>query len=297
MYLTFYNLQEKPFEISPDPRFLYLSESHQEALARLSYAIQTRKGFLLLTGDVGTGKTTLINALHQQLNGSTLTITVSNPKLTVPDLYRTLYVGLEFRASYKTRLKFLEDVLECLKQKLANGNNAVLIVDEAQALSKHVLEEVRLLSNLETPEQKLLNIFLVGQLELRETLKAPDMRALSQRISIQAHIEPLDMEDTVAYIRKRLAVAGGDGANLFTTKALKLIHRYTQGYPRVINILCDNALISGFVKGLDVIDHGVIRESAGDLGIVAGNRFQQECWPPNTTRRARLFRWWGRWVH
>lgn len=276
MYTSFYGLREKPFEVSPDPRFLYLTETHQEALARLIYAINQRKGFLLLTGDVGTGKTTLLNNLYNKLNGSNRIISINNPKLSVNDLYRSIYATLRFKGYYRSKVKFLRDLRDYLQQSAATGQNVLLVIDEAQSLPIRLFEEVRLLSNLETHRQKLLNIFLVGQPELRQSLNGSGIRALSQRIAIQYHIRPLDEEDTVAYIRNRLWVAGAENPNLFSGKALKLIYRYSQGYPRVINIICDNALISGFAKAKPSIDHKVIRECAKDISLNAANKANKE---------------------
>jgi general secretion pathway protein A len=266
-YLHFFGLGEKPFELAPDPRFLYLGEAHQEALARLQYAVVTQKGFLLLTGDVGTGKTLLLNVLQERLNGSFTPIFLRNPRLTTSDLFRTLYVGLEFAGRYRSKAMFLRDLHEQLVRRAADGKNTLLIIDEAQAMSADLLEEIRLLSNLETPRQKLLTIFLVGQPELRDTLSSADLRALSQRINIQYHIQPLDKKNTFGYINTRLKIAGAEHPQLFTRKAVKGIFKHTRGYPRLINILCDNAMISAFVKERRVIDHRMIHEAADDIGI------------------------------
>ena len=266
-YLDFFGLHEKPFELVPDPRFLYLGEPHQEALSRLQYAVATQKGFLLLTGDVGTGKTLLLNVLQQKLNGSFTPLFIKNPRFGPADLYRTLYHGLGFTARYRSKTMFLKDLQEQLARRAAGGKNALLIIDEAQAMSIDLLEEVRLLSNLETPQQKLLTIFLVGQPELRDTLSSPETRALSQRINIQYHITPLDRRNTFGYVHARVKIAGAENPRLFTARALKAIYKHTCGYPRLINILCDNAMISAFVKGKRVIDHRMIHESAEDIGI------------------------------
>ena len=301
MYQDFYRLKEKPFEVTPDPRFLYLSETHQEALARLIYGVNERKGFLLLTGDVGTGKTTLLRALNRRLDSSTRRISITNPRLSVNDLYRELYLALGFRGFYGSKVKFLMDLQGVLKQIVVTGQNVLLIIDEAQSLPSRLLEEIRLLTNLETPTQKLLNVFLVGQPELRQKLNGFGMRALSQRISIQYDIKPLNEKDTLAYVRSRLLVAGAYNPNLFTRKALKLIHQYSRGYPRVINILCDNALISGFVKGAPTIGREVIRECAQDMSIYPnnGDTSQQYFWTPaslcHRNDGRRVSRWFSRW--
>lgn len=299
MYKKYYRLKERPFEVTPDPRFLYLSETHEEALARLIYGIDQHKGFLLLTGDVGTGKTTLLNALYRRLDGSTRIISINNPRLSVNDLYRSFYFALRFRGYYKSKVKFLRNLRSRLQESATNGQNVLLIIDEAQALPLRLLEEVRLLSNLETPTQKLLNIFLVGQPELRQNLNGFRMRALSQRITIQYHIRPLNKEDTAAYVRNRLLVAGAVNPNLFSNKALKLICEYSKGYPRVINILCDNALLSGFTLGKPIVNPKIIRECARDVNLNCdnGDGGQHGYWTPAyVNHRANghfLSRWFG----
>ena len=287
MYRKFYRLKEKPFELTPDPRFLFFSETHQEALARLLYGVNERKGFLLLTGDVGTGKTTMLQTLNLRLDNSTRRILICNPKLSVNDLYRKLYLDLGFSGFYRSKVKFLGDLQSVLKQIAAIGHNVLLIIDEAQALPLRLLEEIRLLTNLETHTQKLLNIFLVGQPELRQMLNGFRMRALSQRISIQYNIKPLGEKDTIAYVKSRLQIAGAQGATIFNHDALRVIHEYSRGYPRVINILCDNALISGFVKGTYTIGREIIRECAKDISINAKDNHipEQYLWTPAGTRR------------
>ena len=287
-YLDFFGLHEKPFELTPDPRFLYLGEHHREALARLTYAVVTQKGFLLLTGDVGTGKTLLLNTLQERLNGSFFPIVIKNPKLTSADLYRTFYLSLGFSAQYRSRAVFLKDLHEHLLKRAETGQNVLLIIDEAQAMSADLLEEIRLLSNLETPKQKLLTVFLVGQPELRETLSEPALRALRQRINILYHLRPLDKPSTLAYVATRLQIAGAENTSIFTRRALKRVYTCTRGYPRLINTLCDSAMISGFVKGTRMIDHRMIEESARDLGIMEMRLSLRE-WTPRDGRTKRGF--------
>lgn len=299
MYTSFYRIREKPFEVTPDPRFLYLSETHREALSRLIYGINQRKGFLLLTGDVGTGKTTLLNALYRKLNGSTQIISINNPRLSMNDLYRSFYLALGFKGYYRSKVKFLQDLRDCLQRSAASGQNVLLVIDEAQCLPVRLLEEVRLLSNLETHTQKLLNIFLVGQPELRQNLNGFRIRALSQRITIQYHIRPLDREDTAAYIKSRLVTAGAYNPTLFSNKAVKLIHGYSQGCPRVINILCDNALITGFAEGKPVIDQKIVRECGKEIRLDFGEMPEQGCWTLDRMSRPTgeplISRWLRRW--
>ena len=286
MYLNFYGLREKPFEVVPDPRFLFLAEGHQETLARLLYAAMSNKGFLLLTGDVGTGKTVLLNALRDRLNSSFTTISISNPRLSTADLYRTLYYSLKFPVRYKSKALFLQNLQTHLRQRAAKGQRVLLVIDEAQALSPNLLEELRLLSNMETPKQKLLTIFLVGQPELRKRLARPDLRALYQRITIHCDLRPLAEKDTVMYIARRLRVAGAENPNLFNRKALKKIHRLTQGYPRLINILCDNVLLTGFAKGKRVVNHDTVSVCAREIGLDGNDASNQKYWSPSAGERS-----------
>jgi len=247
VYLEYYNLKENPFNITPDPRFLYFATHHKEAYDHLIYGIQQRKGFIELTGEVGSGKTTLCRAVLANLGKDVETALILNPSLTETQLLRAMLndFGLEVRG--RDRLAYIEKLNEFLLQMNREGTNVALLIDEAQDLSPQVMEQVRLLSNLETDQHKLIQIVLCGQPELKKRLARPDLRQLRQRITVRYHIPPLTEEDTLLYIMHRLWVAGGDGSVSFDRGAVREIHRYSKGTPRVINAVCDNALLAGYV--------------------------------------------------
>lgn len=286
MYTQYFGLKEKPFEITADPRFLYLSESHKEALAHLVYAVQEKKGFVVITGEVGTGKTTLVQTLLGRMNGSTRTAFLFNPKLdTNSEFLHSICEDLEIKVEKGTKGDYLLHLNNFLMDCYTKQVNVVLIVDEAQTLSPQLLEEVRLLTNLETPESKLLQVVLVGQPELDATLDLPQFRPLKQRISVRYRLQPLDPREMKEYIRRRLRVAGARTTYLFTPKALKRIYRYSKGIPRLINIVCDNALINGYASEKKVIGDDIISEVISDL--TGGPR--KKAGGPSRRKRAILF--------
>jgi general secretion pathway protein A len=247
MYEVFYGLREKPFTLTPDPKYFYLSQSHREALDHLLYGIQQREGFIAITGDVGTGKTTLCRALLGKLDERTKTALIFNPILSEEELLRSILQDFGLRGAGATKKELIDELNEFLIQLLVEGKNAVLIVDEAQDLSEQILEQIRLLSNLETEKEKLIQIILVGQLGLLDLLAAPGLRQLNQRISVRFKIRPLSPHETNQYIFHRLLVAGSTGEAIFTPAALQAIYRYSGGVPRLINLACDRALLQGFV--------------------------------------------------
>lgn len=247
MYEAFYGLREKPFSLTPDPKFFYLSQSHREALDHLLYGIQQREGFIVITGDVGTGKTTLCRALLGKLDERTRTALVFNPILSEEELLRSILQDFGLRGAGASKKELVDELNEFLIQLLVEGENAVLIVDEAQDLSAEILEQIRLLSNLETEREKLIQIVLVGQLGLLDLLGAPGLRQLNQRVSVRFKIRPLSAHETSQYIYHRLLVAGSTGEALFSPSALQVIYGYSQGVPRLINLACDRALLQGFV--------------------------------------------------
>ena len=266
MYEQFYGLKEKPFEITPDPRFLYMSEQHREAYAHLNYALNESKGFTVVTGEVGTGKTTLIQMLLARLDGHTRTAHLFNPKLSIRDFLRYIChdfglktEGLMTKGDLLTLLHSF--LLECYARK----ERVVLIIDEAQTLSPKLLEEVRLLTNLETPKTKLLQVILMGQPELDKILSDQRFRQLKQRISVRYHLNPLNRDETKEYIEKRLKVAGARDCHLFDERAVREIYKRTGGIPRLINVLCDNALVTGYVEEKRPIDKKIIRDVAKDM--------------------------------
>ena len=237
MYTSFYNLKEKPFNLTPSPRFLYLGETHKEALALLTYGVMERKGFILLTGEVGTGKTTVVQTLLGDLDSSVKYVSLSNPTLSAKDFLFYVASGLGLKTKFESKGSFLIHFENFLQTLLHQQQNVLLIVDEAQKLSLTLLEEIRLLSNMETADEKLINIFLVGQPELNQKLRNDKCRPLLQRISIRYHINPLSVIETEAYIKTRLKVAGSRDTKIFSKEVIRAIHKYAQGYPRMINCL------------------------------------------------------------
>ena len=272
MYLSFFGLNEKPFAITPDPRYLYLSERHAEALAHLLYGINESGGFIQLTGEVGTGKTTVVRTLLSRVPHHADVAVILNPRVTPVEFLLTICeeLGLGMADADRDSVKQMVDALNRrLLSAHAEGRRIIVIVDEAQNLSAEVLEQVRLLTNLETPTQKLLQIILIGQPELRELLDRTELRQLAQRITGRYHLEPLSREETRGYIRHRLRVAGAAG-EIFTPAALAEVHRLSTGIPRVINVTCDRALLGAYTQETRKITAALVRLAAGE---VYGRRF------------------------
>ena len=266
MYKEFFGLRANPFNVNPDPRYLFLTRHTEEALACLTYGIQSRKGFVLLTGEVGTGKTTLINKLLEWLRlQQVATAFVFNSRMNVAQFLD--YTMADFGIPCETRSKsqLLQKLYNWLLDRYRAGETAVLIVDEAQNLSDEVLEEIRLLTNLETFTEKLLQIVLMGQPELRDRLNNPRLRQLRQRITIRYHLPPLNRYEVNQYIQHRLEVAGAKGVPYFTQLALWRVYRYSQGIPRLLNAICDKALLAGFVGQRERIDFRMIRRAVLEL--------------------------------
>jgi general secretion pathway protein A len=272
MYLAFFGLNEKPFSITPDPRYLYLSERHAEAMAHLLYGVNEAGGFVQLTGEVGTGKTTIVRSLLAQAPKNAEIALILNPRMTAPEFLLTICeeLGIGVPDSATGSLKDLVDILSVyLLRAHAAGRRVVLVVDEAQNLAPEVLEQVRLLTNLETNTQKLLQIILIGQPELRELLARNELRQLAQRITGRYHLNPLSMEETTAYVRHRLRVAGAT-ADIFNRFALEEIYRLSGGVPRVINVICDRALLGGYSLDRHRVTGPLVRNAASE---VFGKRF------------------------
>jgi len=267
MYAEFYGLVRPPFEMTPDPAFLYLGETHREGLATLLYGVQAGKGFVLLTGEVGTGKTTLLHALLGQLDASTASAFLFNPKLDPLDFFLVLFDELGIQKHCRTKAEYLLALNHFLIERLERNQTTLLIIDEAQNLSPEMLEEVRLLSNLETPSKKLLQIMLVGQPELNQMLERPELRQLRQRIVLRHHLRPFDPQEVDEYIAERLALAGYTGKGIFKHSARREIHSVTGGVPRLVNVVCDGALLQGYARDQSVIGADLIREVAADLGL------------------------------
>ena len=267
MYTSFFGLQEKPFAITPDPRYLYLSERHAEALAHLLYGINEAGGFIQLTGEVGTGKTTVIRSLLEQLPGHAEVALILNPRITPAEFLLTICeeLHLQVPADSRTSTKALMDLLgHYLLEAHARGRRVVLIVDEAQNLSFETLEQVRLLTNLETATTKLLQIILIGQEELRSLLEQPSLRQLAQRITGRYHLSPLSPEESSGYVKHRMRVAGAT-AEAFTPGALREVHRLSNGIPRVINVVCDRALLGAFTREEHRVGATYIRQAASEV--------------------------------
>ncbi len=269
MYTSFYGLQAKPFQISTDPTFLWLGEKHREAISMLKYGIQkdAHTGILLLTGDVGTGKTTLINALFKYLDKNVLRVSISNPNLEGLDFLNYIAAAYGSRKIFKSKSQFLINFSRFLKNAHAKNKKVLLVVDESQLLSHSLLEEIRLFSNIEENGQSLIHTFLVGQHELREKLVRPENRALRQRITLNYNIDALVFEETDEYIKYRLQVAG-TSERIFTPDAVNRIHQYANGLPRKINIICDHALLTGYVQNLRQIGAPIVQECVKDISIL-----------------------------
>jgi general secretion pathway protein A len=278
MYLEFYGLSEAPFSITPDPRFVFLSERHRDALAHLLYGVGQggSGGFIQLTGEVGTGKTTLSRLLLEQLPENTRVALVLNPRLSPPELLETIAEELKLDVgAARGSIKALVDLLNhFLLDAYAQGLRVVLILDEAQNLSIEALEQVRLLTNLETPTQKLLQIILLGQPELREKLALPELRQLAQRITARYHLTPLDEAETESYVRHRIGVAGGKRFP-FSRLALRTLHRAAGGVPRLINIIAERALLAGYVSDESQIGEGLVEHAADEVLARPRRRLQQ----------------------
>jgi general secretion pathway protein A len=283
MYEDYYGFIEKPFSLTPDPKYLYKSESHANAFELLQYAIRRREGFVVITGDIGTGKTTLCRAILEQLDRRTFTALVLNPFLSEEDLLRLILqdFGVVSREELKGgRLRGVskQDLIDTLNEFLLSllplRARALLIIDEAQNLPHQVLEQIRILSNLETDKEKLLQIVMVGQLNLKDALRSPELRQrqLDQRVSIRYDLKPLTTEETAAYVAHRLTIAGGGAAVSFTPKALEVVHRCTGGIPRLINLVCDRALLGGYSERSTRIGAPMVRKAASSLELPVGRQ-------------------------
>jgi type II secretory pathway predicted ATPase ExeA len=259
MYKGFFGLKENPFNVNPDPRFLFWTRDTEEALACLTYGIQRRRGFMLLTGEVGTGKTTLLNKLLEWLQGERVaTAFIFNPRLNVNQFLHFTMADFGIRCHTLMKSQVLLQLNQWLLERYRAGETAVLIVDEAQNLSPEVLEEIRLLTNLETATEKLLQIVLSGQPELEQLLRQPALRQLRQRITLRCRMVPLSLEDTRGYISERLRIAGANGRPIFEGDAIEAIFRYSSGIPRLVNLLCEHALITSFAEGKTLVSTSII---------------------------------------
>lgn len=271
MYKQFFGLKANPFNVNPDPRYLFLTRHTEEALACLTYGIQTRKGFVLLTGEVGTGKTTLINKLLEWLRlQHVATAFIFNSRMNVPQFLDYMMADFSIPCDSRAKSQILLRLYNWLLDRYRAGETAVLVVDEAQNLSEEVLEEIRMLTNLETFTEKLLQIVLVGQVELERKLKQPELRQLRQRITLRAKTHPLTLEETKAYIAQRLRIAGFNGEPIFDPEAVTVIYRYANGIPRVINLICEHCLVNAFVDQQKLILPETVDSVARDFDLGDG---------------------------
>jgi general secretion pathway protein A len=273
MYESYFRLNENPFGTTPDPRFLYKSKAHREALAYLAYGVFRKKGFLALTGEVGIGKTTIVRAFIQTFHPCLEVAFILNTRVSFDELLFMLLTDLGVEPKDNTKVVMLSTLNQYLIERYADNQNPLLIIDEAQNLSPEVLEELRMLSNLETDEQKLLQIVLVGQPELNRILMRDDMRQLRQRIPGVFHMQYLSREEVYSYIRYRLAVAGlSNGQLIFSDSAVDAIHHFSTGIPRLINMLCDRVLLRGYLQKTHVVERELVEASILELSYQAGGQ-------------------------
>ena len=281
MYKEFYGLRANPFNVNPDPRYLFLTRHTEEALACLTYGIQSRKGFVLLTGEVGTGKTTLINKLMEWLRlQQVATAFVFNSRMDVTQLLDYMMADFGIPCDTKSKSQVLQRLYNWLLDRYRAGETAVLVIDEAQNLSDEVLEEIRMLTNLETFTEKLLQIILVGQPELEQRLKHPQLRQLRQRLTLRAKTHAFNLEETRSYIGQRLRIAGSNGDPIFGAEASAAIFRYSLGIPRVINLLCEHCLVSAFVDQKKTVNAEIVDSVARDFDLADGTAAAMMPSPP-----------------
>jgi general secretion pathway protein A len=271
MYQSFYGFSEMPFNITPDPRFLYLSPTHQEALQHLKYGVQQRKGFITLIGEVGCGKTTLCRRFLNEIDTTRFdTALILNPRVTETQMLKAILTELGEKKLARSQVDLVAQMNRVLLERIEKGRDIVLIIDEAQNLAPNVLEQVRLLSNLETDKQKLLQIVLMGQPELKELLAHEKLRQLRQRVLVHYDLRPLSQEDTAHYIQHRLTLAGSQGRPNFTRWALNSIHRASGGIPRLVNSLCDKALLSAYIRESDEVTYWDARRAIKEMRQLTG---------------------------
>jgi type II secretory pathway predicted ATPase ExeA len=264
VYEAFYRLREKPFSILPDPSFLYLSPKHSTALALLEYGLMNQAGFNVITGEIGTGKTTLIRYLLSQMGRDMTVGLISNTHRSFGELLQWILFAFNLEHRAKQKVEMFQDFLDFLLQEYSQNKRTVLIIDEAQNMAADTLEELRMLSNVNADKDQVLQVILVGQAGLRDTFRRPDMQQFAQRIVVDYHLEPLDRQETRAYIRHRIAVAGGHDLQLFDDAACDAVYEHSQGVPRLINLLCDTALVYGFGAQNTRIDARIVNEVAHD---------------------------------
>ena len=278
MYEAYYGMRERPFDLTPNPRFLFMTPGHREALSTIQYGITGRKGVTLLLGEAGTGKTTLVHAaLELQAGDNGRAVFLTNPTLTREEFFE--FLAYEFGlsdAAARSKPQFLRELNQTLRDRLKEGVITTLIVDEAQALSDVLLEEVRLLANMETSTEKLLPVVLVGQPELADRLNRQELQQLKQRVALRAALQPLSAHDTAAYVAERIRIAGGDVRTVFTPEAVAAVYECTGGVPRTISVVCDNALVSGFAVDERPVGPEIIAEVSRDFDLAAPTHIRPE---------------------
>ncbi len=269
MYQRFYGLRELPFELTANPKYLFFSARHREALSNLEYGLSTAKAVTVLIGEAGTGKTTLLRAaLQSEQCRSVRCVYLNNPALTRDEFIEMLANRFNFGPeAARSKTVLLEQLERTLRERRSKGEITALVIDEAQSLSFELLEEVRLLANIETPSEKLLPLVLSGQPELAERLNDPALRQLKQRVALRCEIKPLDLSETAAYIASRIRTAGGEASKLFTREAVVLIHEFSRGIPRTISVMCDNALLGGMALGRHPVDREIVNEVCRDFDL------------------------------
>ena len=274
MYADYFGLKENPFSLSPEPRYLFLSEQHRDALNCLIYGIKEKKGFVLISGGIGLGKTTICRSLLASMDDSVETALIFNTAISELDLLETILgeYGIVIKNGAGNKKYYIDALNEFLLGNFAAGKTTVLLIDEAQNLSRGVLEQIRMLSNLETETEKLIQIVLIGQPELTNTLMLPALRQLNERITVRYDLKPFSPKEVSDYIHHRLAVAQGPGSIKFTERALDLIYVFSEGIPRRINALCDRALLIAYTKNVNKIDRKIIKLAVHDIGL---NYFQK----------------------
>jgi len=268
MYFKFFNFKEAPFNMTPNSRFFFESAKHTEALSTLIYAIEERKGFVVITGNIGSGKTTVCRTLLNKLTSTTQTALITNTHMSGKDMLCNILDDLEVEYTPGSKTKILSRLNHHLIEQLRNDQNVVVIIDEAQNLTPSVLEEVRMLSNLETENEKLIQIILLGQPELKKKLSLPGLEQLRQRIAVFYHLVPLTEEETKNYIFYRLKIASDSDRKYFTDEALDIIYKFSKGVPRLINSICDSALLNGFIYEKDIIDGELMQEVVDESPMV-----------------------------
>lgn len=271
MYKSYYGFNEMPFNITPDPKFLYLSPTHQEALHHLKFGVEQHKGFIVIVGEVGCGKTTLCRRFLNELDPARFdTALILNPRINENQMLRAILHELGEETTADNPHDLVLQMNRVLLSRITAGRDIVLIIDEAQNLSFEVLEQIRLLSNLETDEQKLLQIVLIGQPELKTVLRRPELRQLRQRILVHCELTPLDPYELAHYVNHRMATAGWNGRPVFTASAMRKIHGFSKGIPRVVNNLCDKSLLSAYIRESDEINYWDVRRAVIDLKKLIG---------------------------